>query len=74
MDDVDRAQAINEAHIQEALDARLWSLSNLRTDIHTSRTTCLDCQKEIPEARRQAVPGCLRCIDCQTLLENWRPL
>jgi phage/conjugal plasmid C-4 type zinc finger TraR family protein len=41
-----------------------------------SRRECLDCEEPIPEARRNAVPGCERCIDCQDALENdlkhWR--
>ncbi len=28
-------------------------------------THCEDCGEEIPEARRQAVPGARRCIACQ---------
>jgi phage/conjugal plasmid C-4 type zinc finger TraR family protein len=31
---------------------------------------CISCGEEIPEARRQAMPGCRRCIDCQTLYER----
>ncbi len=30
-----------------------------------SRTYCIDCEEEIPEARRKAVPGVQRCIECQ---------
>jgi phage/conjugal plasmid C-4 type zinc finger TraR family protein len=26
---------------------------------------CEDCGEKIPEARRQAVPGVRRCVDCQ---------
>lgn len=26
---------------------------------------CVDCESPIPEARRLAVPGCLRCIECE---------
>ena len=26
---------------------------------------CMDCGEEIPEARRKAVPGVTRCIECQ---------
>ena len=26
---------------------------------------CEDCEEPIPEARRKAVPGCTRCIECQ---------
>jgi len=29
------------------------------------RTHCEDCEEEIPDARRQAVPGVRRCVRCQ---------
>lgn len=33
---------------------------------HTiSATECEECGGEIPAARRLAVPGCQRCIECQ---------
>ncbi|MRR33169.1 hypothetical protein EG829_00515 [bacterium] len=28
----------------------------------------------MPEGRRRAVPGCTRCVACQTMHENWRPV
>jgi phage/conjugal plasmid C-4 type zinc finger TraR family protein len=31
---------------------------------------CEDCGDEIPEARRQAVRGCQRCVFCQEKLER----
>jgi phage/conjugal plasmid C-4 type zinc finger TraR family protein len=34
---------------------------------------CEDCGDEIPEARRQAVPGCTRCIYCQEYFERGWP-
>lgn len=34
-----------------------------------SNVLCEDCQDEIPEARRQALPGVRTCIDCQELRE-----
>lgn len=30
-----------------------------------SRTHCLDCEEEIPEGRRKAVPGVQYCVHCQ---------
>jgi phage/conjugal plasmid C-4 type zinc finger TraR family protein len=33
---------------------------------------CEDCGREIPPARRQATPGCKRCINCQEKLERNR--
>ncbi|MBU1282863.1 MAG: TraR/DksA C4-type zinc finger protein [Gammaproteobacteria bacterium] len=35
----------------------------------TSAEWCESCGVEIPQARRAAVPGCQRCIDCQQLRE-----
>ncbi|TJW61019.1 MAG: hypothetical protein E5V97_22140 [Mesorhizobium sp.] len=29
-----------------------------------------DCGEPIPEARRLAMPGCRRCIDCETFIER----
>ncbi|WP_372438952.1 TraR/DksA C4-type zinc finger protein [Pandoraea sputorum] len=31
---------------------------------------CDDCGSDIPAARRIAVPGCVTCIDCQSLRER----
>ncbi|MFU3298842.1 TraR/DksA C4-type zinc finger protein [Pseudomonas aeruginosa] len=31
---------------------------------------CEDCGEQIPEARRQAAPGCKCCISCQELREH----
>jgi len=31
----------------------------------TSRTHCLGCEQAIPDARREAAPGVLLCIECQ---------
>ena len=31
---------------------------------------CTDCGEKIPEERRLAVQGCLRCIHCQSIFER----
>lgn len=72
MDEVDQAQQINEQIQADALAAhrRRQGVSP-----HSSRFTphggthCEVCDEPIPEARRAAMPGCTRCIDCQTILE-----
>lgn len=69
-DEMDRVQARNEEFQEIALEEH----RRRHSAIVTSRTHCLDCGNEIPLARRLAVNGCLRCIDCQELLENWRAL
>lgn len=35
-----------------------------------SATECMDCGETIPEARRLAQPGCLRCVVCQAEYER----
>jgi len=40
----------------------------------TSGGICEDCGDPIPEARLRAMPGATRCVACQTMHENWRPL
>ncbi|WP_407692096.1 TraR/DksA C4-type zinc finger protein [Pseudomonas oryziphila] len=37
-----------------------------------SLTDCIDCDDPIPEPRRQAAQGCVRCGACQTLHEDRR--
>lgn len=68
-DEIDRAQARDEYFRELALSGHRRSPGS----VHESPLNCVDCETEIPEARRLAVPGCLRCISCQSLHENWRP-
>ncbi len=35
-----------------------------------SQAECLECGDEIPQARREAVKGCLYCISCQVEKEG----
>ena len=35
-----------------------------------SATHCEDCGEGIPEARREAVKGCIRCAGCQAIAEQ----
>lgn len=68
-DDLDRAQEITETLLADALAAQQRKMPKGK-----SLAECEDCGEPIPEARRRAMPGCRRCIECQTTLENWRPL
>jgi DnaK suppressor protein len=58
--------AMNEHETAElgALDA---ALERLQAGLYG---TCKDCGVKIPEARLDAYPVTLRCIDCQTAHEN----
>ncbi|ELO0933425.1 TPA: TraR/DksA family transcriptional regulator, partial [Pseudomonas aeruginosa] len=40
------------------------------TRLAPSALWCEDCGEQIPEARRQAAPGCECCISCQELREH----
>ena len=65
MDEVDYAQARSDLFLDQALEKARSSLANgLGVDF------CVDCGEPIPSARRRAVPGCVRCIDCQEEFEQ----
>lgn len=66
-DDADRAQAM----IQLYQDAAIERQQNQARQIATrGGLRCLSCGDDIPEARRNAVPGCVFCIECQTKFEK----
>lgn len=35
-----------------------------------SAIECAECGEQIPEGRRQAVPGCRLCLECQELADR----
>lgn len=41
-----------------------------RMSTEPSLEECMDCGEVIPQARRLAVQGCLRCITCQAISER----
>jgi phage/conjugal plasmid C-4 type zinc finger TraR family protein len=62
-DEADLAQASEAFHMTLAMRRR-------NTDTGDSLTHCIDCGELIPQARREAVRGCQRCIDCQEAAER----
>lgn len=42
----------------------------LNTDV-PSRKICVDCDRPIPEKRRELVKGCQRCVECQEEYDNY---
>lgn len=70
-DEADIAQAINEQLLDDALAAHKRRPAYTVAD---SALICIDCERPIPAKRREAVPGCNRCVECQQIHENWRPL
>ncbi|MDA8413010.1 MAG: TraR/DksA family transcriptional regulator [Desulfobacteraceae bacterium] len=65
MDEIDQAQSNNEDFQAFALKLN----QRKREPGNYTGVWCLDCDEVIPEKRRQAVPGCRRCIDCQETFE-----
>jgi len=65
MDDLDRAQAINERLQGDTMAA--W---RRRQPAGPSAGACEECGAEIPEKRRQLVPGCRLCVECQRAAER----
>nr|WP_313059981.1 TraR/DksA C4-type zinc finger protein [Moraxella sp. CTOTU49097] len=55
-------------------EAQRWLDSQIAKTHHnaTDDTECIDCGEPIGEKRKQAVPWAVRCIKCQTALEEKR--
>jgi len=66
MDQFDRATQLEEAARAIALAKVLARTQGAGESLHH----CIDCGVDIPEARRRAVPGCQRCVDCQAEVER----
>lgn len=72
MDDIDRAQAREAENLHDALAAQFRRAHPDEADPEAeSRKVCIDCGEPIPEARRLAVPGCTRCVECQQFTEEF---
>ncbi len=71
-DDIDRAQDANEQFQADAMAAHQRQVNQTRQD--EAADDCADCGEPIPEARKAAMPGCRRCVECQTMHEHWRAL
>lgn len=60
-DHIDRACELEEMQRAHALARQ----ADRAEQNYPSAFECEECGEPIPEARRQAVPGCRLCIDCQ---------
>lgn len=56
--------AVSE-QIEASISDELARMKSRRAPVGESLTQCADCDEEIPEARRVAIPGVKLCIDCQ---------
>ena len=64
---IDQACEIEEMHRRLALEEQA---RKSQAAAAVSAYECEECGEPIPEARRQAVPGCRCCIDCQQIEEH----
>jgi phage/conjugal plasmid C-4 type zinc finger TraR family protein len=65
------ADIVDNAQLVEELDRRLAMQKHeqRRATAAESAEFC-ECGVSIPAARRAAVPGCQRCVDCEELIET----
>lgn len=59
-----RDGAVSE-QIEASIEDELTRMKSRRQPVGESLTYCAECEEEIPEARRKAIPGVKLCIDCQ---------
>ena len=72
VDEVDRAQALEQAHRDQAHRIRCLRLFGPRAQITQTGTDCLHCGDPIDFVRRAVQPGCAFCVFCQEKLEGAR--
>ncbi|GAB7078329.1 TraR/DksA C4-type zinc finger protein [Megalodesulfovibrio paquesii] len=73
MDEADQAQRAEAAFLAQALAQAGRAGAPELANADGLCPDCTDCGDPIPAARRQAMPGCRRCRDCQELYESERP-
>ena len=59
--------------VQDQIDASVEDavkLARSRLPEGEGATHCEECEEEIPEVRREAIPGVRLCINCQSALEK----
>lgn len=71
-DDIDRAQDLEARQRDTALRRQATRAGLLGKTMTDSATECQDCEQPIPEARRWAMPGCQRCVKCQSAQERMK--
>lgn len=59
---IELSEQVQAEALQRAIDSRVRYQG-------VSALECDDCGEAIPEARRQTVPGCRLCVECQGLAE-----
>ena len=63
----------HDGAVQEQIDASVDdAVQRARSSLPRGESLirCEDCDVEIPEARRRAIPGVRRCVACQSSLDS----
>lgn len=71
-DEADKAfytESLEMKSLLSHISAKASELNTPITDLDFERY-CEDCGELIPEKRIRAVPGCTRCVTCQSQLES----
>lgn len=68
-DDIDRAADRHDEWLGDALGAQQRRAGLAGKTVADSAADCVLCGEPIPQARRAALPGVQRCVDCQTIEE-----
>lgn len=71
MDDADRAQREETAHLQAAIAAALPGTDGVEQLRENGVVICVDCGEPIPRARLEVLPRACRCVVCQAEAEGW---
>ncbi|MBY5987990.1 MULTISPECIES: DksA/TraR family C4-type zinc finger protein [Roseovarius] len=58
-----RDGAVSE-QIEASIEDELARMKAAKRPVGESLTHCAECEEEIPQARREALPGVKLCIDC----------
>lgn len=79
LEPLDTDNNLEEAEIAQVnnLQRNAQAVENLRQQLERQRSQpsaefCEECGEDIPQARREAVPGVQLCIYCQTKLERFK--
>lgn len=65
----DEIDIANQA-IEEGINRSIYQVQQKANSAMASKKYCIDCDAEIPEARRLTVKGCQRCAVCQSKHET----
>ncbi len=66
MDNIDKASQLEEAQRKAAINKAKEQAPVCDIEVEE----CILCGEKIPPARRLAIKGCKRCIDCQRAMES----